>query len=287
MSINTQKMTDFSLSTEIESDMRIYPMPQPKDKLTVSGFLEQIVGTRPLLGMEVISERNFKKVEELALKAIKYLLWDTDVEDIGHLAIFVSIIQYAKKWERSENSKFWTYICEQFGYRHSDELYKILTSSIKKSCERYQRFFITTLNGAGWGLSDIFQDLFGNGRRILKENRDCYYPTVLAHAIVPCKSFFALCDFLEKFYKNNLDCSVYSDDPAIWRMTEVLCGRCQEATIEQDREIQGNVSGIQIGLKSLLIQRPIYMCSFLTSVLQSMDTLLSGDELGNKDYTDV
>ncbi len=283
MSINIQEMTNFSLSTEIESDMRIYPISQPKDKLT--DFLERIVKTKPLLGMAVISEKNFKVVEEQALKAIKHLCANTDVKDIGHLAIFMSIIQYAKKWERSENSKFWEYICEQLGYKYSDSLYSILTNSVKKSCESYQRFFITGSNGT----DDSWMNLFGlgSGRRVIKENKDYYRSTVLAHAIAPRKSFFALCDFLEKFYKNNLDCSFYFGDPAIRRMTEVLRGRCQDATIEQDKEIQGNVSGIQIGLKSLLIQRPIYMYSFLTSVLQSMDTLLSGGELRCKDYTDV
>lgn len=264
MAINTQEKTGFSLSAEIERDMRTYPKVRFQDKPNGRNFLEQIARTNPLLGMQVISENHFKAVEKLALKAIKHSLEYSVLQDIGHLAIFMTVIRYAKNWERSESSGFWAYICEQLGYKYSETLYGILTGSIKRACDHYQRLFITDSSGA-----------------------NSYYSTVLAHAIAPRKSFFALCDFLVKFYKNNLDCAVYSGDPAIVRMVEVLRDRCQGATIEQDKEIRGNVSGIQTGFKSLLAQRPVYMRSFLTSVLRSMDLLLSGDELGDKNYTDV
>ncbi len=252
------------MGIEIERDMRVFPVAPVKEKLSISDFLSRIASTYPLLGTAVISDNNFKIVEDAALQAIRLALEYRDLKDFAHLAILLTTIQYAKNWERDERSGFWAYICEQLGYKYSETLYAILTSSVKTACERYHRVFIKDLNGD-----------------------NSYYSTVLAHAIAPSKSFYALCDFLVRFYKNNLDCSVYTDDPAIDRMVEVLRDRCKGATIEKDEDIRGNVIGIQAGFRALLTQRPVYMRVFLTKILQQMDILLSGDELGERDYTDL
>ena len=252
------------MGTEIEMDMRVYHYSRPKGKLSVPDFLGRIASTCPLLGTDVITENNFKIIEDTALRAIKLALENRDLKDFGHLAVLLTIIQYAKNWERAESSGFWAYICEQLGYKYSESLYAVLTTSVKLACERYCRVFIKDSNGD-----------------------NSYYSTVLAHAIAPSKSFFALCDFLLRFYKNNLDCSVYYNDPAIAHMVSVLCDRCKGATIEQDEDIRGNVSGIQAGFRALLVQRPVYMRNFLTNVLMKIDGLLSGDELTEKDYVDA
>lgn len=250
--------------TEVERDMRIFPVTRIKGKLSVPDFLEQIASSRPLLGTAMITESSFRNIENVALRGIKLCLEYRDLKDFGHLAILMTIIQYAKSWERTESSGFWAYICEQLGYKYSEQLYAILANSVKTACDQYCRVFIKDSNGD-----------------------NSYYSTILAHAIAPSKSFFALCDFLIKFYKNNLDCSVYPEDPAIERMVDVLRDRCKGATIEKDEDIRGNVSGIQAGFRSLLTQRPIYMRIFLARLLQRIDALLSGEELGGKEYTDV
>ncbi|AGL03127.1 hypothetical protein [Desulfoscipio gibsoniae] len=252
------------MSIKVENDMRIFYVSTPKEKQTISDYLNTIAASHPLLGTVTISDKNFKVIEKTALKAIKLALDYRELRDFAHLAILLTVIQYAKSWERTENSGFWAYISEQLGYKNSEPLYGILTGSVKKACERYNRAFLKEASGD-----------------------NSYYSTVLAHAIAPSKSFFALCDFLLRFYKNNLDCSVYPDDPAIDRMTEVLRDRCKGATIEQDDDIRGNVSGIQAGIRALLTQRPVYMRTFLTKLLQKIDLLLSGDELGENDYTNV
>lgn len=252
------------MSIKVENDMRVFHFSTPKEKQTISDYLIRIAAKYPLLGIVNISDKNFKVVEKTALKAIKLALDYRDLRDFAHLAILLTVIQYAKSWERTESSGFWAYISEQLGYKNSEPLYRILTESVKKGCERYNRVFLKEASG-------------GNS----------YYSTVLAHAIAPSKSFFALCDFLLRFYKNNLDGSVYPDDPAIARMTEVLCDRCKGATIEQDDDIRGNVSSIQVGIRALLTQRPVYMRTFLTKLLQKIDLLLSGDELGENDYINV
>lgn len=252
------------MSTKVENDMFVFYVSTPKEKITISDYLSTIAASHPLLGTVTIPDKMFKVIEETALKAIKLALDYRELRDFAHLAILMTIIHYAKSWERAESSGFWAYISEQLGYKNSELLYGILTKSVKKACEHYNRAF--------------FKEASGD---------NSYYSTVLAHAIAPSKSFFALCDFLFRFYKNNLDCSIYPDDPAIDRMTEVLRDRCKGATIEQDDDIRGNVSGIQAGIRALLTQRPVYMRTFLTKLLQKIDLLLSGDELGEKDYTNV
>ncbi|WP_240986368.1 hypothetical protein [Acididesulfobacillus acetoxydans] len=247
------------MSIKVEKDMSLFYVSSPKEKQTIADYLNEIAVTCPLLGTVTISDKNFEILEKKALKAIKFALDFRELTNFAHLVIFLTVIQYAKNWTRTEGGGFWAYISEQIGYKYSEPLYGILTQSVKKACEHYNRAFFKEANGD-----------------------NSYYSTVLAHALAPRKSFFALCDFLLRFYKNNLDCLVYPDDPAIDRMTEVLRDRCKGATIEQDDDIRGNVNGIQAGVRALLTQRPVYMRTFLTGLLRKIDRLLSGDELSKK-----
>ncbi len=251
-------------SFEVEKDMRVLFRWQKSGKVSAQDYVESIAARYPLLGTAVLEEANRKALEKTALEAIKISLDHRKVYNWACLAVFLTMIQYAKSWERAGSSGFWAYICEQFGYKYSQQVYDVLTTSVKKACRSYNRLFVVDPNGD-----------------------NSYYSTVLAHSIAPSKSFYALCDFLVKFYKNNLDYSVYEDDPAIGRMVGVLRDRCQGATIEQDEDIHGNVSGIQAGLRALITTRPGYMKYFLTKVLQKIDFLLSGDELSGDKYDDV
>lgn len=251
-------------SFEIEQDMRILLKASKTGKVSVQDYVEAIAARYPLLGMAVITESSRKAVEDTALEAIKISLDHRKVYNWAYLAVFLTMVQYAKNWERAESSGFWAYICEQFGHKYSQQVYDVLTTSVKVACRSFNRLFVVDPNGD-----------------------NSYYSTVLAHSLAPSKSFYALCDFLVKFYKNNLDYSIYEEDPAIGRMVGVLRDRCQGATIEQDEDIRGNVGGIQAGLRALITTRPGYMKHFLTKILQKIGSLLSGDELPGKDYVDV
>ncbi len=196
--------------------------------------------------------------------AVRLSLDHQKLNSWANLAVLLTAVQYAKDWRSVDNKGFWAYIAEQFGYKDSQQVYSALTTAIKAACQSYYRLFVVDVNG---------------------DNN--YYSTVLAHALSPSKSFFSLCEFLVKFYRNNLDCSVYEDDPAIGRMVSVLRDRCQGATVEQDDDIRGNVYGIQAGLKVLITMRPGYMKHFLTKAMQKIGVLLDGGELPGKDYLDV
>lgn len=263
METTTATVFDAEVTFEIESDMRILLRSQRDGKLSVQDYVEGIAARYPLLGAAVLEENGRKAVEKTALQAIRVLLEHKKVYNWAYLSIFLTMIQYAKVWDRSDNAGFWAYIAEQFGYKDSQSMYGVLTTSVKEACRAYNRFFVVDPNG---------------------DNN--YYSTVLAHSISPNKSVFALFDFLMKFYKNNLDCSIYEGDPAIARMVRVLRDRCNGASVEQDDDIRGNVYGIQVGMKVLLTTRPGYMRFFLTKVLQKMGPLLDGNELPGKDYVD-
>ncbi len=264
METTTVNSLEAKASFEVEKDMRVLFRSQKSGKVSVQDYVEAIAARHPLLGMAVIEEASRKAVEKTALEAIKISLDHRNVYNWAYLAVFLTMIQYAKSWERVGSSGFWAYICEQFGYKYSQQVYDVLTTSVKEACRSCNRLFVVDPNGD-----------------------NSYYSTVLAHSLAPNKSFYALCDFLVKFYKNNLDCSVYEDDPAIGRMVGVLRDRCQGATVEQDEDIRGNVGGIQAGLRALITMRPGYMKHFLTKILQKIGSLLSGDELSGKDYVDV
>lgn len=264
METTTVNSLEAEASLEIEQDMRILLKTQKTGKVSVQDYVEAIAARYPLLGAAVLEESSRKAVESTALQAIKISLEHGKVYPWAHLAVFLTTIQYAKGWERAGSSGFWAYICEQFGHKYSQQVYDVLITSVKVACRSYNRLFVVDPNGD-----------------------NSYYSTVLAHSLSPSKSFYALCDFLVKFYKNNLDYSVYEEDPAIGRMVGVLRDRCQGATIEQDEDIRGTVYGIQAGLRVLLTTRPGYMKHFLTRALQKIGFLLSGDELPGRDYVDV
>ena len=249
------------MGNEVERDMKVFHIEAPKDKATVQDYLNRIASIYPLLGTAPLPPKSFETVEKYGQQAIKLALEYGELKSFAHLAILLTIVHYAKSWEHTESSGFWAYICEQLGYKYSETLYSVLTESVKTACERYSRVFLKEANGD-----------------------NSYYSTVLAHAIAPSKSFFALLDFLLRFYRNNLDYSVSLDDPAIERMTEVLRERCKGAIIEQDEDIRGNVSGIQAGIRALLAQRPLYMQMFLVRLLQKIDQILSGEELPSQNY---
>lgn len=249
---------------EIEKDMQVILKPAECGKVSVQDYVEAIAAHHPLLGMVIMEDNYRKAVEKTASQVIKYSLNNRKVSNWAYLTVILTIIQYAKNWNKTENSGFWEYIAEQFGYKSSSQIYDAFTMAVKISCQSYNRLFVVDLNG-----------------------NNNFYSTVLAHALSPSKSFYALFEFLMKFYSNNLDCFVYSGDSAIGSMISVLRGRFQGATTEQDEDIRGNIYGIQIGLKALITQRPGYMKSFLTRVLQRMGTLLKGSELLEKDYLDV
>jgi len=263
MEATTATDLDAEATFEIERDMRISLRSQRSGKLSVQDYVEGIAARYPLLGAAVLEENSRKAIEKTALQAIRILLEHNKVYNWAYLSIFLTMIQYTKVWDRGDNAGFWAYIAEQFGYKDSQSMYSVLTTSVKEACRAYNRFFVVDPNG---------------------DNN--YYSTVLAHSISPNKSVFALFDFLVKFYKNNLDCSVYEGDPAIGRMVGVLRDRCNGASVEQDDDIRGNVYGIQVGMRVLLTTRPGYMRHFLTKVLQKIGFLLDGNELSGKDYVD-
>lgn len=249
---------------EIEKDMRVVEKTSESDKASFQDNVEAIAARYPLLGMAVLEENNRKTIEKEALQAIKCILGNRQICRWNHLTILLAVVLYAQNWDRAGNSGFWEYIAEQFGFKYSPQIYNALTTAVKTACQSYNRLFVVDTNG---------------------DNN--YYSTVLAHALSPRKSFFALCEFLAKFYRNNLDCSVQVEDPAIGHMVSVLRDRCQGATIEQDEDIRGNIYGVQTGLRVLITTRPGYMKRFLTDALQKLGKLLDGDELPGKEYLDV
>jgi hypothetical protein len=85
-----------------------------------------------------------KLFEETALQAIKILLNHNKVYNWAYLSIFLTMLQYARDWDRAENAGFWAYISEQFGYNfeNTPAMYGVLTNSVKEACRAYSRLFV-------------------------------------------------------------------------------------------------------------------------------------------------
>ena len=124
--VTMEPTTAFSPATdesfEIERDMRASLRQQKGGKVSVQEYVEGIAARYPLLGAAVLEETSRKAVEKTALQAIRILLEHNKVYNWGYLAIFLTMIQYAKGWERAENAGFWAYMAEQFGYKDAADL---------------------------------------------------------------------------------------------------------------------------------------------------------------------
>lgn len=149
MELSINKISAVNDSFEIERDMRVSSRPHLSGKMSVQEYIEFIVARYPLLGAVVLKENIRKAVEDSAIQAIKFMLdnRNSKMYDWAYLTVLLTMVQYAKGWDRQSNAGFWAYIAEQFGYKYSSQMYSIFTTSVKEACRAYNRLFVIDPNG--------------------------------------------------------------------------------------------------------------------------------------------
>ena len=206
----TEADNEFDEFIKSESDMEVRECG--KD----AKFMERLFCENPLIGNKAISEKPLREINKLAKQCL-----DTALENPsyklplnGHMAITIATVNYAKKWDASDESKLTRFITMQFGYRDdSGNVWKVIGKSIEKAMTAKKRLFIVDSNGRE------------------------FYETVLVHSFGPERAWDSVFDLLFDFLKNNLRWSYIREDPTIEKMVEILKRRFEGNTEDDDELI--------------------------------------------------
>lgn len=243
----------------VEKDMQVYECD--------GKYIEKVFARNPLIGNEIISEKNLQALYANTKNYIDKKVNDSNIQfKLAHdMQITLAVINYAKKWVTEDDSGFWRYITTQFGYRdESGKVREIICACVKNAMVRNHRWFVVSNSG--------YQ----------------YKSTIVIHALTTKRSWMALCDFLFEFYKTNLDMEYIENDPIIERMVEAIANKlsaADESNID-DIEISNKVYWFQEGIKKLIIHKPRYAAQFLSHMLHRIDLLVNHEEKTAKTYAE-
>lgn len=219
-------------------------------------YVEKLYAVNPLIGNALISNLNMEKIYSQAKQILDKLVENPSlgsaVPTNWHLFLTLATINYAKKWNAQEESRFTKYITMQFGYRDDNgKVWGVISNSLEKAFSVKKRFF--------------FKD--AGGRE--------FYETVLVHSFAPENAWNSVFDLLYDFLKNNLRWNYIQGDPLVGKMITVLNARMNGASSdEEDLIISSSEYRIKIGAKRLIQNRPEYTEILFGNILDRMNELL-------------
>ncbi len=248
-----------SLFNKIEKEMKVYDCD--------GKFVEKVFARNPLLGNEIISEKNLQALYANSKNFIDQKVRDCSIQlQLAHdMQITLAVINYAKNWVSEDDSGFWRYITSQFGYRDENgKIREIICACVKNAMVKNRRWFVVTNTG--------YQ----------------YKSTIVIHAMTTKRTWMALCDFLFEFYKTNLDWVYIENDPIIERMVLAVGNKLSAADDSNidDIEISDKVYWFQEGIKKLIVYKPGYAAKVLSQMIQRIDALINHEEKPAKTYLD-
>ena len=231
-------------------------------------YVEKLYAVNPLIGNALISNLNMEKIYSQAKQILDKLVENPSlgsaVPTNWHLFLTLATINYAKKWNAQEESRFTKYITMQFGYRDDNgKVWGVISNSLEKAFSVKKRFF--------------FKD--AGGRE--------FYETVLVHSFAPENAWNSVFDLLYDFLKNNLRWNYIQGDPLVGKMITVLNARMNGASSdEEDLIISSSEYRIKIGAKRLIQNRPEYTEILFGNILDRMNELLHNQNPIQKTYVD-
>lgn len=238
----------FNAKSDEESDMQAFEVSSD------AGYIEKIYAKYPLLGSKIISAANLDTINRKSRQLINTVMNNSESKLTlqGKMIITLSVINYAKNWAYEDESKFWKYIAEQYGYRdESGRLGNILRESVKEALVDNNRCFLS--------------NSYGNK----------YKSTVLFHALTPKDTWYRFCGFLYDFYRDNLDCRYTENDDFIRHMISVLKRKLADDDTEEDKSLKigSSVYSFGDGLVKLIKFRPGYASKVSDTILKHIHAL--------------
>jgi hypothetical protein len=245
-----------------ETDMQIRAFHASNVK-NIENFLGKLFAEHPLIGNRLLSEINAGIIMDNSKRAIERALTKNDLPPVAKMLLTVAVVHIVKDWKYEDVGRFWYFIAEQLGFKDDEgKIYAILTDAIEYTMKFQNRFFIA-----------------GNIKRD-------FYTTILAHAFSPRKSLFAFFDLLFVFYKDNLQWNYIKNDAAILQLVNVLRNKMANGPDTGDDDISSNYHGIQTGIRSLILKKPVFMKGLVEETIRKIDKLFSAETFKKSTYLD-
>ncbi len=231
-------------------------------------FLDKLYANNPLIGNAIISDNIMEKICEQAKLALDKLVENpslaASVSTTCHLFIALSTINYAKRWNAVEESRFTKYVTLQFGYRDdSGKVWGVISNSVEKAFSVKRRFFIKDKGGRE------------------------FYETVLVHSFAPENAWNSVFDLLYDFLRNNLRWNYIKGDPIVEKMMSILNARMNGNTAEDEELIISSTEyKIKLGAKRLIQNRPEYTIELFDCILCRINDLIHNQAEDFKSYVE-
>lgn len=250
------------MGTTSEKDMQVREIKEGYK------FADKLFAKYPLLGNAILKESTQDKINEQAKKALDILVenpsYVSSMPINWYLFITLATINYAKKWDSSEESRFTKYITLQFGYRDdSGKIWGIISSCLEKALKSKNRFFLKDENGRE------------------------FFETVLVHSFAPLNAWDSVFELLYDFLRNNLRWNYIKDDPIIEKMIVALNAKMNgNSSDDEDLFISSKEYHIRLGAKRLLQNRPEYTVILFDSIISRINDLIQNAAKEPRSYLD-
>lgn len=247
----------------VETDMQRGKAKATPQNRSVFALADYVFQNYPLAGEYHLSYEEDIILYQSASETVKKILHGhTNISAQEETVLVLETINLLKNWssdlaDEEISGSFWKYIFLQYGFNpeNSDQaskrLYHCFQLAIKKTLNRYKRFFAPS------------------GKR--------YYTTLLLHALAPKHSIDSLYSILFDFYVKNLDFQYVTEDISYKVFTKGMRARW-DSRIAKNDELQLRGDTVFSGLQTLFKERPCYMAVLCDSIVQKMDAILRGEE---------
>ena len=250
------------MGTTSEKDMQVREIKEGYK------FADKLFAKYPLLGNAILKESTQDKINEQAKKALDILVenpsYVSSMPINWYLFITLATINYAKKWDSSEESRFTKYITLQFGYRDdSGKIWGIISCCLEKALKSKNRFFLKDENGRE------------------------FFETVLVHSFAPLNAWDSVFELLYDFLRNNLRWNYIKEDPIIEKMIVALNAKMNgNSSDDEDLFISSKEYHIRLGAKRLLQNRPEYTVILFDSIISRINDLIQNAAKEPRSYLD-
>ena len=235
--------------------------------MTLTEIVQHIYSKHSLIGNQKLNEKVLNVINTQAKKAVDLLVENgsSKLTPIANMIVALSVVNYAKKWNVEDESKFTKYITLQYGYRDdTGRIWNLIAGCIQKAMVSNGKLFVKD----------------GGGRQFVE--------TVLAHSLGPLNEWDPVFDFLLDYLKTNLRWDFIKGDPINQTMVHILKNRFDG--IEDDEEELQIGSGkyyIRIGARKIVQHDPECAVELFEMIIARINSIINGANPEAKTYIDT
>ena len=118
--------------------------------MTLTEIVQRIYSKHSLIGNQILNDKTLNAIHIQAKKAVDLLAdsGTTKLTPIANMIVALSVVNYAKKWNVEDESKFTKYITLQFGYRdETGRIWNLIADCIQKEMLSNNKLFIKDSSG--------------------------------------------------------------------------------------------------------------------------------------------